>query len=246
MEVYIISGGEPIESEELLFGALEYVQKNRESSMPNLKEIRVFTNGIWLTDETRFFDLVEELNHYDVNSIGISFDKFHVRAAEKKFPEIRPLSRQLIASMKEKLLQKYNGQIELQTIGEFNYYPSPLGRAANLPSCEQARHNNCGLPKRPYLESTIISPQGSVYLCGLEISSSSLGSAIAEPMDNLIERATKNIVLNTLATKGPREVARITGTDISEHYGSFGASFEEDCRACKKIFLELAGIKYNI
>ncbi|MBN2095318.1 MAG: hypothetical protein JW727_04685 [Candidatus Aenigmarchaeota archaeon] len=235
MKRYILTGGEPFESEELLFGSLEYVQDNRKM-MPNLEEIGVFTNGLWLTDESRAYDLIEKLNYYDVYVIGISFDKFHVRAARKNAPEATPLSAQFLRDMKEEVGQIYGGKTILWTFGDrFNYYPCPLGRAANLPPHELRGYNRCEVPQTK-LEKINVNPRGEVYLCGLEQPSASLGSAIYHPVDDLIIKSRQNPVLNALITKGPKGAARITGTDISEYESLFTA---KDCAVCKKIFSEL-------
>jgi hypothetical protein len=242
MLFYTISGGEPLgskKSKDLTFAALEYIQDNRENQMPNLEVIRIFTNGLWLTDERRAYETIELLEYYDVSVVEVSFDMHHKRAAEKLLGYY-PLSLPLLAERATAVGEIYEGKILLLPFGGKweldDYKADPFGRARSLPLSEIELCPDCEL-SFGNLKKIVIAPKGDVYLCGEKIPHTSLGSAIKEPIDDLVERALKNPIFSALISGGPRKVAGVTEVDIPDGDGiPCGA---DACIDCERLFSEL-------
>jgi hypothetical protein len=249
------TGGEPLQSRNLLYGALGYLKENEGHIFDKRPKISIGSNGSWLRNKNRALSIVDNLYRLGVSEVDVSLDKYHIEQAQKKLGwnmsdsfdtagdvtcsgTISGMGKGDMKRLGEEIIEKYGREFKINV----DYISPnaikrhyPFERAKNLPSEELFDGPNYCLIQKNKMGSVTINPYGKVFPCCWE-RGPCLGSAIDEPVADLLERAICDEDMTLILKRGMNDFYIIRNGEPKDHDELVNQVLANPCKLCEKLF----------
>jgi hypothetical protein len=199
-----INGGEPFSVKQTLISTLEYIRDSRSKLFPNVS-VGVVTNGFWIKNQPSDVESLREL--YDLGVQRVSF------AGDDDFHKEQGLNHERIMIGALAARTTLEEQLGGKETFKFMYYGSepgtiaPFGRGRLLPPLFLRKQMACNLS---HSLTITIGINGEAFLCCWK-KSPSIGSVIATPLNDLLDRALESPAIAGLIRGGPKGAALALG-----------------------------------
>lgn len=218
-----LTGGEIFKDISRLWNYLEIV-KNENELRKNPISVNLQTNGFWGNkSDSEIHKIFNKLEKYEVEKLDItSRDKYHEQAGFN-FEVLDRI---------EKISKKYLiTDVKIRGAGpESKIFPKGRGKNISDKLNFKASFDDCkgNLNSRSFTIDT----DGTVYMCCFNIYALP-GNIIEEPLEEIIERAKKDEIIQALNKKGIKGIARLEGMEKRDIRSEIEKSGE--CGLCAKI-----------
>jgi hypothetical protein len=234
---------------------LEYLKENEGHLFDKAPKITIGSNGFWLRNKAQALSIADDLHRLGVSEVDVSLDKYHAEQAWEKLGwnmadsfdtsgdvtcsgTILGMGKGDMKRLGEEILKRYGRDFKINV-----HYVSPgvrkknyaLGRAKTLPQGEVFDGPGSCMIQTDKMDIITISPYGKVYPCCWE-RGPCLGSAIDEPVDDLLKRAMNDKDIDTILNRGMNSLYLKRNGEPEDHDELVRQVFANPCELCKELF----------